>query len=128
MKNFIIGVVGVLTVVLILFLWLTNSFTMFEVQEEMLASHSLPGKNFKIEIKRVAAGATTSDVIQVVKVYSDGTLEVLKIIDGYSDLISSNLIVKSSGKPKLGQSTKNLRYTESMNKKYVLYMPKATDT
>lgn len=93
-KYYIIGLV-VLSVALILFFWLTNSFTMFEVQEETLASYSISGKNFKIEIKRVAAGATTSDVIQIRKIYSEGKFEVLKSIDGYSDLISSNVIADS---------------------------------
>lgn len=92
MKKILIICSVVLAGILGVMFWLVNSFTMFEVQEEILASHPISGKDFKIEIKRVAAGATTSDVIQVRKVHPNGKFEVIKSIDGYSNLVTSNVV------------------------------------
>jgi hypothetical protein len=90
-KNIVIGLV-VLAGVLIAVVWLRDQFVMFEVQEDTLFSYPMPGKGFKIEGTRVATGATTSDVIQIRKVYKDGSYDVVENIDNYDSLIASNVI------------------------------------
>lgn len=94
MTKFVIITVVVVTAISTL-LFLLGNFKMFEVTEDTLASHPVPGKDFTIAINRVAAGATTADVIHVKKVYSDGKSEVLKVMEDNGDPASSELIADS---------------------------------
>jgi hypothetical protein len=93
-KLLIVGLI-VVAAVLILLVGFMSAIPMFEVEEETLASHSVPGKDFTIAIKRIAAGATTADVIHVQKVHANGNSEVLKVVENSSDLVSSELVADS---------------------------------
>jgi hypothetical protein len=95
MKKLLIVALVVIAAVLISFVWFTSAVPMFEVEEETLASHPVPGKDFTIAIKRIAAGATTADVIQVQTVHVNGRSEVLKVVENSSDLVSSELVADS---------------------------------
>lgn len=64
---------------------------MFEVTEISLASHPVKSGDYTVEIKYVAAGATTEDVMQVRRVHNNGKVDIVKNIQGYNDLIYSYL-------------------------------------
>jgi hypothetical protein len=95
MKKLLLVGLLVIAAVLISFVWFMNTFTMFGVEEETLASHPVPGKDFTIAINRIAAGATTTDVIQVQKVHANEKPEILKVVESSSDLVSSELVADS---------------------------------
>ncbi len=71
-------------------------FKIFNVEKTSLAKLPVTGKNYVIDISFVQAGATTEDVIQIKKVFSNGKEEIIKNFNKYNCLVKSKLINDTS--------------------------------
>jgi hypothetical protein len=68
------------------------TFEIFDVEKTSLAKLPVSGKDYVIDISFVQAGATTEDVIQIKKVFSNGKEEIIKNFSKYNCLVKSKLI------------------------------------
>jgi len=90
----ILIVIGLLAIVFIGYKIAT--FKIFNVEKTSLAKLPVKGKNYVIDISFVQAGATTEDVMQLKKVYSNGKEEIVKNFNKYNCLVKSKLINDTS--------------------------------
>lgn len=79
-------------VIVLLISWQVANFKLFSVERTSLCRHKVGGRNFSLDITRVSAGATTDDVIQISKLYDDGSFEVVQNLEDYNNFVGSGLI------------------------------------
>ncbi|ATL45710.1 hypothetical protein COR50_00225 [Chitinophaga caeni] len=84
--------ISISLVIVAVVIWKLATFEIFEVEEIELSSYPIRTRGYILEIRYLAAGATTRDVVQVRKKYANREIDVVKNIEGYNVLVSSYLI------------------------------------
>jgi hypothetical protein len=73
------------------YVFCTGSCQLYTIDRETLAHIELTKKGFSVDVDYVATGATSEDVIQIRKVYSNGKSEVVKNVSSYNKLLNYHL-------------------------------------